>query len=245
MAKPVINIQPTKADVAQQFAADLLKWVTAKQQFTIALSGGSTPKILFELLANTYLERMPWKRIHFFWGDERCVPPDDAESNYRMTYETLLRHIPASELNVYRIQGERPPKAEAIRYGTVIQKRVRFHNRIPNFDLVMLGLGADGHTASIFPDQIQLLQSNKICAVATHPESKQERVTLTGKVIKNADRVAFLVTSDNKAARVQDILGQQGDWMYFPAAHIVPEHGVLHWYMDEAASSLLDGKLSS
>lgn len=234
-----IKVFPTKEIVATQFAEDLLAWTMGKSKFTIALSGGSTPKILFDLLAAEYLDKFNWEHIHFFWGDERCVPPTHADSNYKMTYDSLLKHLPAAQLNEYRIYGENEPQAEAIRYGKVIEQHTDLEEGLPIFDLIILGLGEDGHTASIFPHQMELLHDANVCGVAQHPESGQIRVSLTGKTINRARKVAFLVTGGGKAERIEEIFKAQGAWETYPATFIQPTSGELIWYMDESAASKL------
>ncbi len=236
--KTLHTIFPTKREVARQLAEDLVVWTSEKTKFNMAISGGSTPRVLFELLATAYLERIDWKKIHFYWVDERCVPPSHEDSNFRMTYNILLRNIPIGDLNVHRIRGEKEPIEEANRYGQFIDYSVPHHQGIPQFDLVMLGMGEDGHTASIFPDQIELLASKQICALARHPQSGQFRVTITGRVINNAKKVVFMVTGEDKAARIQEIFHRKGNWMFYPAAHIQPSSGDLTWYLDQAAASL-------
>lgn len=231
------HIFSTKQAVAKQFAEDLLQWTNTTEKFTIALSGGSTPKVLFKLLAKEYLDRMNWQHIHFYWGDERCVPPNHADSNFKMTYDLLLKHIPIHQLNVHRIRGEKEPLEEAKRYGKLVEYSLRHVNGLPQFDLVMLGMGDDGHTASIFPHQIEFLKSEEVCELARHPESGQFRVTLTGKIINNAKRIAFLVTGAGKAQKVDEVINHKDNWMYLPAAHIQAQHGDTIWYLDEAAAS--------
>lgn len=230
-------IYPTSESTAAGLAEYFEKWVSQKQPFTVALSGGSTPRLLFRHLARHYRERIDWSGIHFFWGDERCVPPDHPDSNYLMTADSLLRHIEIPAENVHRIRGEAEPQAEAARYGTEIRKFVAEMDGLPVFDLIILGLGEDGHTASIFPDQMDLMDTNDICAVATHPDSGQKRITLTGKVISGAEKVAFLVTGSAKRSVVQSIREQSGNWKHYPASYIRSRH-TLFWFLDEAA----DGK---
>ncbi len=237
--KTLYSIFQTKREVARQLAEDLVLWTSEKTKFNMAISGGSTPKVLFELLATAYLERIEWRKIHFYWVDERCVLPNHEDSNFRMTYNTLLRYIPIGDLNVHRIRGEKEPVEEANRYGQLIDYSVPHHQNIPQFDLIMLGMGDDGHTASIFPDQVGLLTSEQICAVARHPQSGQFRVTMTGKVINNAKKVVFIVTGEDKAKCIHEVLNQKNNWMFYPAAYIQPKSGDLTWYLDQAAAAML------
>jgi 6-phosphogluconolactonase len=228
-------ICPTPDAVAVAFAAHFQKWVVKKKgSYSVALSGGSTPKLLFQHLAEKHRDSIPWEKVHFFWGDERCVPPDDAASNFKMTAETLLRHIDIPQENIHRIRGEAGPVLEAERYAAEILEYVPIKNAWPAFDLVMLGMGEDGHTASIFPHQMELLDSTKICAVAAHPLSGQQRITLTGKVINKADKVAFLITGHSKQKVLKAIREKTGHWETYPAAHIRAE-GDLYWFLDASA----------
>lgn len=206
--------------------------------FTVALSGGSTPKIWFEYLAKNYADKIDWKRIHFYWGDERCVPPDDAESNFGMTKTYLLDHIDIPEENIHRISGEKNPDDAAAIYSKEISQQLS-HEKIPIFDLVILGMGDDGHTASIFPHEIQLWDSDAFCVVANHPVSGQQRVSITGKVINNARAVAFLVIGNSKSERIKEIFDEEPHASYYPASLVKPVNSQLHWFLDGEAASLI------
>jgi 6-phosphogluconolactonase len=233
-----IEIFETPADVAAAFARQLYQLVTQSSgSFHMALSGGSTPKLLFDLLARDYASQMPWDKIHFWWGDERCVPPTDDESNYKMTSDHLLALIPVAPRQIHRIKGELAPEDACISYIPEIQEQLKIRNNLPAFDLIMLGIGDDGHTASIFPDQMSLLKTNRICEVATHPRSGQKRVSLTGNVLNNADRVFFLVTGKAKAKRIAQIINQEDSATTLPAYHIQPQAGLLAFYLDREAAS--------
>ncbi|HVD97940.1 MAG TPA: 6-phosphogluconolactonase [Cytophagaceae bacterium] len=228
-------------EVASAFADYLVESIKKKNdKFFIALSGGSTPKLLFALLAEeAYKNKIDWSKVHLFWGDERCVPPDHADSNYKMTYEQLISKINIPAGNIHRVLGENDPQEEAKRYSKEIDTLLPKENHLPVFDLVMLGMGDDGHTLSVFPHEIGLLKSDKICEVATHPTSGQKRVTLTGKIANNATVAAFLVTGSNKAEKVLEIFKKENNWNSYPAAHIHPSHGKLYWFMDKDAAALL------
>ncbi|HLG32959.1 MAG TPA: 6-phosphogluconolactonase, partial [Ignavibacteriaceae bacterium] len=177
-------------------------------------------------------------KIHLFWGDERCVHPEDEESNFGMTKKFLLDYIDIPEKNVHRIRGEENPEKEAIRYTNEIKKYVPFYKELPLFDLIMLGLGEDGHTASIFTNQKRLINSDKICEVAVHPVSGQKRITLTGTVINNAKRIIFLVTGGNKSGVIKELLEGKEKNKY-PAAYINSIHGRTDYFMDKQAAKLL------
>jgi 6-phosphogluconolactonase len=200
----------------------------------ISLSGGSTPKAFFDYWAEAKRDAGFWNRIRLFWGDERCVPPDSELSNYGMTLEHLLGKVPVPAENIFRIRGENDPDTEALRYGELIDKEAT------PFDLIMLGLGDDGHTVSIFPSSIDLWDSRQTCIVNSHPDNGIKRVTITGKVINGASHVAFLATGYSKADKVREIVKNNvGSSYIYPAARVKPESGNIYWLLDEEAASLL------
>jgi len=230
-----IHLSKDAAAVADDFTRYFLEQLAGKTHFTVALSGGSTPQLLFKLWATTYRDQINWSAVHFFWGDERCVAPDHADSNYGVTRALLLDHVPIPASQIHRIHGEADPAQEAVRYAQVIREHTQQVDGHPAFDLVLLGMGDDGHTASIFPDHLELLQDEHPTAVATHPQSGQLRISITGPVINGAQRVAFLVTGAGKHEKVSAILGREAGCQAFPAAHIQPATGELHWFLDAAA----------
>ena len=232
------KIFDTPQAVAEAFASEFVALVNKAEKLTVALSGGSTPKILFDLLAEKHAD-LDWSKVHFYWGDERCVPPADAESNYKMTVDHLLSKIKMPKANIHRVKGENDPAAEAEDYGRQIEVELPTANGLPQFDLVILGIGGDGHTASIFPHEIALLDAASTCAVANHPESGQKRVTLTGNVINNARNISFLVTGSGKAEKIDEIFHKTGEWESYPASYIKPGHGELTWFMDQSAAAKL------
>lgn len=227
-------------DLAEKFSKYLKELVdTSPEYLNICLSGGSTPKIIFQHLAENYKTKFDWNKIRFFWGDERCVPPNNAESNYRMTKENLFEKINIPAENIFRIRGEENPDDEVNRYSTIIQETVPLVNSLPKFDLVILGIGEDGHTTSIFPDRLDLFETEKFCEVIEHPVSKQKRISLTGKVINNAKQIIFLVTGKNKSDIVKSILNKEDGYKKYPAAHISPINGELIWMLDKEAAQNL------
>src|SRR5262245_54627693 len=187
--------------------------VQARARCLIALSGGSTPKPLYELLANApYAARIDWARMHLFWGDERCVPPDHPDSNYRMTRKALLERVPIPAENVHRVRGEDEPHQAAEAYERVLRQFFGSEDRpTRSFDLVLLGMGPDGHTASIFPGTAATTESRR-WAMAVHVEKPREmwRVTLTPVVLNAAANVTFLVAGPDKAARLREALREDG-----------------------------------
>lgn len=234
-----VKIYPELKKLSRAVAGEIDKIVQSslQQQFHIALSGGNTPKKLFKILAEDYKDKIPWERIHFWWGDERCVSPISDESNFKMANDLLFTQVPVPSKNIHRIKGENFPQEEAERYAGEISKNLLSRNGFPVFDLILLGLGDDGHTASIFPDRMNLLDDSHITAVAEHPQTGQKRITLTGKVLNNANRVFFLITGENKALRISEIMNNEEAAKKLPANYIDPTHGELIWFLDEAAAS--------
>lgn len=234
-----IRIYDTKKEVARYFSEYLKVLIANKNEVHIALSGGSTPKIVFEELSDTNKYKIDWSKVHFYWGDERCVSPSDEESNYKMTDTYLLSKIAIPLQNVHRILGENHPVKEAARYSELLKQKLPSVAGIPAFDLVILGMGDDGHTASIFPDEIYLWDSENYCEVATHPVSGQKRITITGTLINNAHEVAFLVTGSDKKEKVTEIIHKTGNFKKYPASQVTPANGNLIWFLDKEASSEL------
>ncbi len=238
-ASTEVKIFPKPKKVARKVAREIKKLIleSDREPFHIALSGGSTPQKLFKALVKKHHDSIPWERVHFWWGDERCVNPDSDESNFRMANETLFLKISIPSKNIHRIRGESNPEKEALRYSDELSKQLEMKRNIPVFDLILLGLGEDGHTASIFPDRIDLFQTDSLCAVAGHPETGQKRITLTGKVINNARNIFYLVTGESKAKRVSEIMNNENAAKELPAWHVEPINGLLTWFIDEPAAS--------
>ena len=238
-----IKIFPTPFELAWNFAEEMANNISESTKnnrtFTIALSGGSTPETLFTILSKKFAEKVPWQLVHIFWGDERCVPPDDKESNFGMANKNLLTKIKIPSTNIHRVRGEDDPEREALRYSEEISAFNAKRNDLPFFDLIILGLGEDGHTASIFPGHTELFDSERICEVAFHPVTKQKRITLTGKVINNADNISFLVTGEKKAGVIQSLFRKNSTSSNYPASHVNPVYGRLYWFLDKEAGRFL------
>ena len=232
--------------LAIAFAEDFASWIQSlppeQTQITVALSGGSTPQRLFQRWAENQETGIDWKRIHLFWGDERCVAPEDDESNYGTARRIFLENLKIDPGNIHRIRGEDTPESERDRYETEIQEYlISNEHETPMFDLIILGMGEDGHTASIFPHQSQFLTSERICEIATHPQTGQQRITLTGRVLNAAKRVVFLITGENKADVLGQVINQDGEASRYPVAHITS--AAIDFYLDEAAAKRLTTEL--
>ena len=235
-----LKIYKDKQKVAEQFSSYFVDQVKVKGTFHVALSGGSTPKIVFDVLAENFSDKVDWNKVHFYWGDERCVPPSDDESNYKMTVEHLFSKIELPKENIHRILGEKDPKGEALRYANLLEINLDRVEGVPQFDLVILGMGDDGHTASIFPHEIELWDAEDHCVVATHPDSGQKRVSINGKVINTAKEVAFLVTGASKSEKVKAVVEKTEGSEAYPASLVNPASGNLVWFLDEEAAAELN-----
>ncbi|MEP7336713.1 MAG: 6-phosphogluconolactonase [Acidobacteriota bacterium] len=230
---------------ALKFASLAEQAVKERGRFAVALSGGSTPKAMFAILAEKpFASALPWPAIYFFWGDERCVPPDHADSNYRMANETLLSKVAVPRENIFRIPAEdEDHDRAAANYSVTIRQ---FFNQpdseFPRFDLVFLGMGPDGHTASLFPGTTALQVKDRI-AVANYVEKFQTfRITLTAAAINNAENVIFLVAGEDKAATLKEVLEGEPQPQKYPSQLISPVNGELLWMLDEAAAAELEAQ---
>lgn len=226
-------------EAARRFAELAEAFTSDAGRGAVALSGGSTPKAMYQVLAQKpFANMLPWRSIYFFWGDERCVPPDHPESNYRMADETLLSKVPVLRENIFRIPAEdEDHERAAASYSETLQKF--FADEWPHLDLVFLGMGADGHTASLFPGTTALRAGDRI-AVANYVEKLQSwRITLTADSINRARNIIFLVAGQDKAPALKEVIGGPRNPEQYPSQLIEPSHGALLWIVDEAAASLL------
>jgi 6-phosphogluconolactonase len=218
--------------------------VEQRGRFTIALPGGSTPKSLFNLLATNARTVLPWDRTFFFWGDERHVPPTDPDSNYRMAEETMLSKIPVAAGNVFRIPAENPDAAAAAEaYEQTLRKFFQVGTgEFPVFDLILLGMGPDGHTASLFPGSAGLQEKKRLVIANWVDKLKTSRLTLTLPVLNAASCVTFLVSGTDKAAMLKTVLEEDAPAEQYPSKLIRPSDGKLIWLVDRAAASDLSTK---
>ena len=223
---------------AQYFVEMTGEAVAGRGRARIAISGGNTPKAAFQLLADPnqpWRSRMPWDNLDLYWVDERAVPPQAAESNYRMTREALLDRVPLRPEQIHRIEGELEPELAAARYETELRNTFRLEGaETPRFDLVALGMGEDGHTASLFP------HTEAIHEVTNHvPQKDTGRITLTWPVIDHASSVFFLIAGEDKAAVLKEVLMGPHDPERLPSQLIWPVSGILTLILDKAAAALL------
>jgi len=225
--------------VVHALAEDLLKYSHADQTINISLSGGSTPKKLFAYLAKSeFAQTVNWRNLHFWWGDERCVEPTDDESNFGAANKLLFQQIDIPEANLHRIHGEQPPQIESDRLSLEIETSLpkNIETGLPQFDWIILGVGGDGHTASLFPGQTDY-EHQLSSIVAKHPETGQFRISITAPIISSALRVTYLVLGASKAGIVSDIVNKAKHYQTYPAANICSKYGLTEWYLDRDAAS--------
>jgi 6-phosphogluconolactonase len=237
-----IHIAQDASGVTSQLAAwiaDYIDAVLARQdRFTFVLSGGNTPKSLYGLLASPpYLERIPWEKIHFFWGDERAVPYDDDRNNARMCFEALLDKVAVRLEHIHVMRTDITPALAAQEYEQILN--TYFGDSGQTFDFVLLGMGDDGHTLSLFPGMDVVRQVQKNVDTFYLPAQDMSRITLTAPIVNRASCVAFMATGAGKAVVLKSVLEGARNVDLFPSQIIWPEEGTLHWFVDEAAAALL------
>ena len=233
------------AEVARAAAEHIVKEsreaVARSRGFSMALSGGSTPKLLYQLLADPgepFREQIPWSVSHFFFSDERNVPPDHPDSNYRMAYEAMFAHAPKT--HVYRVRGEKPAAEAARQYEDTLVEV--FGPELPDLDVILLGLGEDGHTASLFPHSPALKETERLVVAPWVEKLNTYRITMTLPVLNNGKSVVFLVTGASKAEILREVIhtdkNTQRNPDLYPAQAISPTNGAVSWFVDEAAARL-------
>jgi len=250
VARPIsvtYRISPTpdalSVSAAEFFTETVIAAVNSRGVARVAISGSGTPKALFTLLADRnapYFAQLPWDRLQLFWVDERCVPPTDADSNYRMTYEAMLSRLPLPAAQIHRIEGELDPEVAAARYESTIRNVFRLEGaEIPTFDLVLLGMGEDGHTASLFPHSSAIGELGRIAVANQISQKESWRITLTWPVIVQAREVTFLIAGEEKSHILHDVLLGSYRPEEKPAQLIRPKNGKLTLLLDTAAAANL------
>ncbi|MEC6798590.1 6-phosphogluconolactonase [Photobacterium sp. S4TG1] len=229
----------TPQDVVISLAETMQALSLQSQAVHISLSGGSTPKLLFKVLAQApFADSIQWNNLHFWWGDERCVAPTDAESNFGEANELLFKYITIPAANIHRIRGEAEPVAECARFAAEMDAVIPHKQGLPAFDWILLGMGGDGHTASLFPHQTNF-DDPALAVIATQPQSGQQRISKTARLLENADRITYLVLGESKAEVLSEINSTPAEALAYPAAKIKASHGETEWYLDAAAAKLL------
>lgn len=209
-----------------------------EDRFTFVLSGGSTPKELYALLAKEpYITSIPWEKVHFFWGDERAVPFDDDRNNAKMCYEELLNHVQVPAENIHIMRTDIDPEKAAVEYENILKDY--FGDSDFTFDLVLLGMGDDGHTLSLFPGTQVIHETERWVSAFYLPAQDMYRITLTAPVVNAAKKVAFMAVGKGKAETLKNVLEGEVDLDKFPSQIIQPDKGQLHWFVDKQAAELL------
>jgi 6-phosphogluconolactonase len=228
---------------AQLFTSSAVAAVQARGIARIAISGGSTPKVLFNLLADQsqpFYRQIPWDKLFLYWVDERCVPPDNSDSNYRMTSEAMLSKVPLPSEHVFRMEGELAPEVAAARYESTLRNSFKLEGaQTPTFDLILLGMGDDGHTASLFPHTDGLENITNL-VIANHvPQKDTWRITLTAPVINQGREVAFLIEGAAKTEVLHNVLLGPYNYDLYPSQLIRPASGQLTLLLDSVAAAKL------
>jgi 6-phosphogluconolactonase len=238
------QIHSDAEETVKGLATDLLSALRElslhRESIFVALSGGSTPRLLFNILAHLGNESPDWGKVHFFWVDERCVPFSSDESNFGVADRLLFSTTGIPPANLHPIHGYNDPVIESALYAKEIKKYVPYVHGYPVFDIILLGMGDDGHTASLFPGMDILPEPLSVCAVSSHPQTGQKRITLTDKAINNAQEIIFLVTGNTKSHPLKLIFEQSPEAIFLPAARISPVSGRLSWYLDKAAAGSIN-----
>lgn len=240
---PEVRIFDTLDKLAEKLSENLASLITGSisehGRFNLVLSGGETPKAIYKNISANYSDALPWDKVLFYFGDERYVPHTDTSSSYRMARESLLDMLPVSSENVFPMPTKfRRPQDAADDYERTL--RSKFRGPWPRFDLVLLGLGADGHTASLFPGSDALHEKEKWVSVALAPDEPKTRLTLTLPAINHAANIFFIVTGEKKSPALRDAFSKDVDIDSCPAAAVRPHDGSLIWWLDKSAASLLD-----
>lgn len=228
---------------AELFVAQAVQSIRERDHFLTALNGGSTPTRLFQLLASDFRRQVEWKDVHVFWGDERCVPPDDPGSSYGQARQALLRHVPIPEANLHRVKGELGAEDASQDYARVLKEFASPPFNWPRFDLVFLGMGEDGHTASLFPGSPVEASEPTLPVTAHYQDRPANRVTLTPLVFNTARVIAFMAAGEKKVQTFAEVQSDRYNPERYPAQRIAPRDGRLIWLVDAAAAGRLSNEI--
>jgi 6-phosphogluconolactonase len=237
------NLNEISRSAAAMFVRHAARAIEERGGFLAALNGGGTPEGTFQLLATEFRDHVDWSQVHVFWGDERCVPASDPESNYGQARDLFLRHVPIPEANIHRIEGELTASEASKNYSMVLQTYASPPLEWPRFDLVFLGLGEDGHTASLFPGSPIDVMEPVLPVTAHYQDRPAQRVTLTPLIFNSARRVVFMAAGEKKAHTLAEVLSDRYNPELYPAQRIDLRNGKLIWLVDEDAASKLPMEL--
>ena len=233
------DLEKLSRAAAELFIEQAALSIAERNQFLVALNGGSTPNRLFQLLATEYQGNVDWSKVHVFWGDERCVPPEDPGSSYGQARDLLLSHVPIPQANIHRVKGELDPAAASDDYARDLKEFASAPLDWPRFDLVYLGMGEDGHTASLFPGSPVDVSEPTMPVTAQYQDRPANRVTLTPAVFNSGRIIVFMATGEKKAQTFAEVISDRYNPERYPAQRIRPDHGTLIWLVDEAAAGKL------
>ena len=233
------ELESLSRSAAQKIVEASVEAVSARGSFLLVLNGGGTPTRLFQLLGAEYRDQITWSKTHIFWGDERCVPPEDHESNYGQSWNILLSRVDLPASNIHRIKGELEPSEAANDYALILKQFASTPLDWPRFDLVLLGMGDDGHTASLFPGSEVNVSAPIIAVTAQYENRPASRLTLTPLVFNSARRIIFLVSGKSKSQTLASVLYGEYQPENLPAQRIRPTDGDLIWMVDQLAASKL------
>jgi len=230
--------------LVEKFIATLNKLIDERGEAWVALSGGSTPAKFYRSLAiSRVVGNVPWQKVNFFWSDDRCVPPDHPESNFGLANKEFFGPLGIGMEKAFRVEGELDPALAAKRYTEKLASLVPISEGLPEFDILFLGMGEDGHTASIFPHEIDLWGRNELCVVATHPVTGQKRVSFTGHLINNAKTICLLVTGSAKRPVVEQVINRHENYNLYPVSLVQPSNGRLEWWLDSEAAGPINSSV--
>jgi len=238
------DLETLSIHAANLFSVQATRSILERGQFLVALNGGGTPTRLFQLLATDFHDKVEWAKVQVFWGDERCVPPNDPGSSYAQARELLLSRVPIPESNIHRIKGEFPPIKAAKEYSLLLKEYAFPPLDWPRFDLVYLGMGEDGHTASLFPGSPVNVSDAVLPVTAHYQDRPANRVTLTQLVFNRARMVVFMATGEKKASMLAEVLSDRYNPELYPAQRIDPKDGELIWLVDDDAADKLPKKIT-
>ena len=234
------DLEQLSQEAADIFASKSQEAIAERGRFLVALNGGSTPNRLFQLLATNYRNKVDWNNTHVFWGDERCVPPLETGSSYGQAWNAFLSIVQIPETNIHRVIGEHEPAEASKEYALTLQEFAEAPFNFPRFDLVFLGMGEDGHTASLFPGSVVEVTEPTMAVTANYQDRPANRVSMTQLVFNQARTVVFMAAGDKKANILAEVLSERYNPDLYPAQRIEPKRGELIWLVDEDAA----GKLS-
>jgi len=236
------DLEKLSRHAADIFVEGAAQSIAERGRFLVALNGGNTPMRLFQLLASDYRDKVNWSKTHIFWGDERCVPPDDPGSSYGQASDALLSHVRIPDSNIQRVKTELGPAEAATDYSRMLRSFASPPLDVPSIDLVYLGMGEDGHTASLFPGSPVQVTETVIPVTANYQDRPADRVTMTQLVFNQVHHIVFMATGEKKAVTLAEVLSDRYNSELYPAQRIEPQSGELIWLVDEDAASKLPRK---